>query len=59
MNDPVTLEESNREEGSQTPHPTPKSRTIFRRLGKTGLFIISLFLFILAITPTKAGRVTC
>lgn len=55
MNDPVTTEVGSPELVSEPPENSSRSKTAIRRLSKIGLFIVSLFLFILAITLMKEG----
>ena len=55
MSEPVTTEIGISEASQKTLPRRSKTRTALRRLGKVGLFFISLFLFIMAITLMKEG----
>jgi Na+/phosphate symporter len=55
MNDSVKTDRTVEEQLLEAPQHRSTAQIALRRLGKTGLFVISLFLFILAITLMKEG----
>ncbi|HEX6386835.1 MAG TPA: hypothetical protein VF177_19390 [Anaerolineae bacterium] len=55
MSDSVKTEALVQKQATDARHAGSQTRTALRRLGKVGLFVVSLFLFILAIALMKEG----